>query len=83
MRTQMKIDYKVAHVDGLKKSMDRYSWEWVDFIVWAERYSLSNHVEVEIFGPEGQNGSAVKGEYTAAGADKNTTKIDEKPAAAV
>lgn len=65
----MKIDYKVTGVEGLKKSMDRYSWEWPDFIVWAERYSLSNHVEVEIFGPEGQNGSAVKGEYHASGAE--------------
>jgi hypothetical protein len=76
----MKIDYKVTTVDGQKKSMDRYSWEWVDFIVWAERYSLSNHVEVEIFGPEGQNGSAAKGEYKAADADKNLNKVGETPA---
>lgn len=60
----MKIDYRVAGALEIKRTMDRYTWEWVDFIVWAERYSLSNHVEVEIYGPEGQSGSAVKGEYT-------------------
>jgi hypothetical protein len=77
----MKIDYKVTSVDGQRKTMDRYSWEWVDFIVWAERYSLSNHVEVEIFGPEGQNGSAIKGEYKPAHTEEKLNTVDEKPAA--
>lgn len=60
----MKINYKTAGVEG-EKTMDRYTWEWPDFIVWAERYSLSNRVGVEIFGPEGQSGSAINGEYCA------------------
>lgn len=76
----MKIDYKITGVDG-QKTMDRYTWEWVDFIVWAERFSLSNRVDVEIFGPEGQSGSATKGEYKASNIDKNLNKVDEKPAA--